>query len=65
MSQPQITKKGIIKAEGAPAISKAYTRANSTYSFTHTDYTIGFVEQRGETAKIYDGAIEANQFYEI
>lgn len=65
MTQPNINKKGIWKAEGAPSTSKAYTRANSTYSFTHTDYTIGFVEQRGETAKIYNGAIEANQFYEI
>lgn len=65
MAQPNINKKGIWQAEGTPTTSKAYTRANSTYSFTHTDYTIGFVEQHGETAKIYNGAIEANQFYEI
>lgn len=67
MSQVQITKKGIIYADGAAAssTSKARSRADTAYNYTHTDYTIGFVEIDKATAKIADTSIEANQFYEI
>ena len=68
MSQVQITKKGIIFADGSGSTSsttKARSRVNSAYNYTHTDYTIGFVEIDKATAKIGDTSIEANQFYEI
>ena len=61
---PQITKTGIWKAKGT-ASTIPFSRANAAYSFVHTDNTTGFIEIDNETTKIYNGAIEANQFYEI
>ena len=64
MSQVQITKQSIIKADGTTT-TNARARADTNYNYTHSDFTIGFLELNGENAKIYDTAIEANQFYEI
>ena len=61
---PQIIKTGIWKAKGTVS-TIPFSRANAAYSFVHTDNTMGFIEINNETAKIYNGAIEANQFYEI
>ena len=65
MSQVQITKQGVIKADGIDATptSKIYTRAQSS-SALNIDYTLGFVEINN-TAQISKSSIEANQFYEI
>lgn len=68
MSQINLTKTGIWQANGSgtsTSTTKVRTRANNAYSFTHTDYTVGFVEINNATAKIADTSIEANQFYEI
>lgn len=68
MSEVQITKQGVIHADGAgssTSTTKARGRADSAYTYTHTDYTIGFIEIDKTTAKIGDTSIEANQFYEI
>ena len=65
MSQVQITKQSIIKADGtaATSTSKIYTRAQSS-SALNIQYTLGFVEI-GSQAKISQSSVEANQFYEI
>lgn len=65
MSQIQITKQSIIKADGADAssTSKVYIRAQSS-SVLNIDYTLGFIEI-GNTSQISKSSIEANQFYEI
>ena len=65
MSQVQITKQSIIKADGADvtSTSKIYTRAQSS-SALNINYTLGFVEI-GTQAQVSESSIEANQFYEI
>lgn len=65
MSQVQITKQSIIKADGmdVTSSSKIYTRAQAS-SNLNKDYTLGFVEI-GSQAQISKSSIEANQFYEI
>lgn len=65
MSQVQITKQSVIKADGTDAnsISKVYTRAQSS-SALNIDYTLGFIEI-GNIPQISKSSIEANQFYEI
>lgn len=65
MSQVQITKQSIIKADGTDATSssKIYARAQSS-SALNIDYTLGFVEIDSQ-AQISQSSIEANQFYEI
>lgn len=65
MSQVQITKQSVIKADGSDATSDSqiYARAQSS-SVLNIDYTLGFVEI-GDTAQISQSSIEANQFYEI
>lgn len=40
-------------------------RANTEYNYAHNEFSIGFLEIDGAEAKIYEMAIEANQFYEI
>lgn len=65
MSEIQITKQGIIKADGAEATStsKVYARAQSS-SALNINYTLGFIESDSQV-KISKSSIEANQFYEI
>ena len=65
MSQVQITKQSIIKADGADvtSTSKIYTRAQSS-SALNINYTLGIVEI-GTQAQVSKSSIEANQFYEI
>lgn len=65
MSQVQITKQSVIKADGtnANSTSKVYTRAQSS-SALNIDYTLGFIEI-GNIPQISKSSIEANQFYEI
>lgn len=65
MSQVQITKQSVIKADGSDAnsTSKVYARAQAS-SALNIDYTLGLVEI-GNTSQISKSSIEANQFYEI
>lgn len=65
MSEVQITKQGIIKADGteATSTSKVYARVQSS-SALNIDYTLGFIESDSQV-KISKSSIEANQFYEI
>ena len=65
MSEVQITKQGIVKADGteATSTSKVYARAQSS-SALNIDYTLGFIETGSQT-QISKSSIEANQFYEI
>lgn len=67
MSQVQITKQSIIKADGTTSTNARAQADGQTvgYNYDHSDFTIGFLELDGQNAKIYDTAIEANQFYEI
>lgn len=65
MSQVQITKQGIVYADGADvtSTSKIYLRAQNA-SASNIDYTLGIVEI-GSQAQVSKSSVEANQFYEI